>query len=59
MFYSTCIFYWDYVRDLGYEDEIRELLGKMKLKEFIEIHEENLLVILFYSWNVEGKGMGC
>ena len=32
-------FDWDYVRDLGYEDEIRELLGKMKLKEFMEIHE--------------------
>ena len=43
-------FYWNYVRDLGYEDNIRELLDKMKLKEFMEIHEENLLSILFYSW---------
>ena len=50
MFYSTCIFYWDYVRDLRYEDEIRELLVKMKLKEVMEIHEENLLGILFCSW---------
>ena len=28
------------MRELGYENEIKELLDKMKSKEFVKIHEE-------------------
>ena len=51
MIYSTCIFDWDYVRDLGYEDKMKVLLYKMKLKEFVELHEvtSSILTLEFLS----------
>ena len=55
---GTKFWFWDFVRDLGYEDKRKELLDKMKLKKFVEIHEKILLGILFYLFLVEGKAMG-
>ena len=50
MILSTQFFYWECMRELGYEDELRELLDKIQLKEIVEIHKETLLDILFCSW---------